>query len=112
MSRLWLVTLLNLCSFAVIAANENVERMQLTDPTRPIGFREVASQGGDGEVQLRLQQIMTSESRQYAVIDGRIVSVGQVLGEYTVLAITPSAVTLEKQDLTTVTLTMFKSFKK
>ncbi|GGA82846.1 hypothetical protein GCM10011369_26050 [Neiella marina] len=84
---------------------------QLTDPTRPANYQAVAAANG-GLSSLKLEQIVSSASRRFAVIDGQKVKIGQQVGQYEIVDIQPKEVLLRQSDGTDIRLTLFTHIKK
>ncbi|MBD1391083.1 hypothetical protein IC617_16770 [Neiella sp. HB171785] len=92
------------CSFSALAVE------QLTDPTKPANYQPVATAKG-GLSSLKLEQIVSSASRQFAVIDGQKVTVGQQVGQYQIIDIKPKEVLLKQSDGSDIRLTLFTQIK-
>ena len=84
---------------------------RLVDPTKPAGLM-VGKPTENGHVNLVLQQIRISPGKRSAVIGGKTIQVGEMVGEYQVIAIKQRLVQLKKSDGTAVTLNLFKNIKK
>ncbi len=72
---------------------------ELPDPTRPLGGRTVAPAAIPPPIQAPVsvvQSILVSPQRRLAVISGRIVSVGDQLGDAVVAEILPYEVVLQR----------------
>jgi hypothetical protein len=77
---------------AASSANQPVTAEALTDPMRPPAAPSVSPQEtAAGEAApSRLQSVLISSRRRIAVIDGRAVTLGERVGDATVVAIAPS----------------------
>lgn len=82
---------------AISAAVPAALAQPLGDPMRPPATAAApAEEGARSESAARVQSVLISPTRRLAIIDGRMVSVGQRLGDATVVAIAESGVTLER----------------
>ncbi len=71
----------------------------LSDPTRPPAAPAASPDEGLNETAkgaLRLQSVLISPGRRVAVIDGRLVQLGERIGDATLVAISESQVVLQR----------------
>ncbi|MBW8189436.1 hypothetical protein K0504_00185 [Neiella marina] len=97
-------------SLMLLSTNLTAEQTKLVDPTRPANYQRSAS-ANDGFSALKLQQVVASSTRKFAVIDGQKVTAGQQVGEYKIIDIQPKHVVLQQSDGSQVTLTLFTNIK-
>lgn len=86
------LSLLLAASCASLAAHAQ----RLGDPMRPPAATAADAGETRGEAAARLQSVLISRGRKVAVIDGRSVRLGERVGDATVVAISPSEVTLQR----------------
>lgn len=94
----------------VLLAPPLAAQNKLKDPTRPANFQQKVGQGS-GFTALKLQQVVASSQRTFAVIDGQKVIEGQRVGDYQIVEIQPKHVVLQQADGDQVTLTLFTNIK-
>lgn len=71
----------------------------LADPMRPPAAAATSSEPGEAtKSAAQLQSILISPRRRVAVIDGRVVRLGERVGDATVVAISDSEVVLQRAD--------------
>lgn len=93
MSERALITLLLVCLVWPAAA---VAAEQLRDPTRPSWLPDPGRQQRPVVTRYRLESVLIAAERRVAVINGRVVTVGDVVDGAAVLSIEPEAVTLRR----------------
>jgi len=85
---------LNLCGGAILVLLARIPLAQaLADPTRPPGPATAAAQAGAAPAS-RLQSVLISKGRKYAVIDGVQVALGGKIGDATLVRLTESEAVL------------------
>jgi MSHA biogenesis protein MshK len=84
----------------LLAASSPSPAQVLNDPTKPPASTslspEEAAPGEAAVAPSRLQSVLISPSRRTAVIDGRAVTIGDRVGDATLVAIAPSEVILQR----------------
>ena len=81
---------------AASSASQAALGQPLGDPMRPPEASASPSIEPRTEASTRLQSVLISGHRRAAVIDGRSVGLGERIGDATVVAISPSEVTLQR----------------
>lgn len=74
----------------------SVPGLALEDPMRPSGSAAMGRPGGAGRATLELTSTMVSRERRAATINGKVVQVGERIGDARVVEILPSLVRLRK----------------
>lgn len=88
---------------AYIALLLSADNKVLRDPTRPLILQqEQGSLSEPGLSSLRVSAIFVAEGRRYAIVNQRIVHVGDKLGNFVVTAIEAGAVHFDEQGQTRV----------
>lgn len=93
-----------MCALAALLAGSSASQAALAqalrDPMRPPAAAEggAVAAAGEAPVAARLQSVLISPARRVAVIDGRVVRVGERVGDATVVAISESQVVLQRAD--------------
>ncbi len=90
-----------LCALAAFLAASSATQaalaQPLADPMRPPAAPAPEQAGGEAATpQPRLQSVLISPSRRLAVIDGRVVRLGERVGDATLAAISESQVVLQR----------------
>lgn len=81
---------------AASSASQAALAQTLGDPMRPPAATGAPAIEPRGDAAARLQSVLIARNRSVAVIDGRSVRLGERIGDATVVAISPSAVTLQR----------------
>lgn len=86
--------------FAGSSASQAALAQALRDPMRPPAAAEASALQGAGAAPAaaRLQSVLISPGRRVAVIDGRVVRLGERVGDATLVAISESQVVLQRAD--------------
>jgi MSHA biogenesis protein MshK len=92
-----------LCALAALAAGSSASRaalaQALADPMRPPavpGPAPAEAAGDSAKAAARLQSVLISPGRRVAVIDGRVVQLGERVGDARLVAISESQVVLQR----------------
>jgi MSHA biogenesis protein MshK len=92
-----------LCALAALAAGSSASQaalaQALADPMRPPatpGPSPAEGAGDAGKAAARLQSVLISPARRVAVIDGRVVRLGERVGDARLVAISESQVVLQR----------------
>lgn len=87
-----------LIALAVTGLFATAAAAQLADPTRPaaLGALEQGAPAAASAPPSRLQSVLISPGRRVAVIDGRMVSLGDRVGDSKLIAVAPTEVVLER----------------
>lgn len=94
-----------LCALGALLAGSSASQAALAqplgDPMRPPAMPGPSPSEAAGEAApaaARLQSVLLSPGRRVAVIDGRVVKVGERVGDATLIAISASEVVLQRAD--------------
>lgn len=94
-----------LCALAALLAGSSASQAALAqplgDPMRPPatpGPSPAQAAGEAAPAAARLQSVLISPGRRVAVIDGRVVRLGERIGDATLVAISESQVVLQRAD--------------
>lgn len=92
--------ILELCALAALFAGSSASQAALAqplgDPMRPPAAVAAPPEPGEAsKTAARLQSVLISPGRRVAVIDGRLVRVGERVGDATLVAISESQVVLQ-----------------
>jgi MSHA biogenesis protein MshK len=92
-----------LCTLAALAAGSSASQaalaQALADPMRPPATPGPSPAQGAGDAEkaaARLQSVLISPARRVAVIDGRVVQLGERVGDARLVAISESQVVLQR----------------
>ncbi len=85
--------MLNKVVVLTLAAACQMVAAEIVDPTRPIVYTESAVRGTGN---LRLESVLFSGNRQVAIVNGRVVGVGDRVGDAKVVRIHPGGVAVRQ----------------
>ena len=108
-----LLRLIILMTSAVVSCSLAFAQTLPADPTKPAKFSHAVVLESTGPSEFRVNSIKTSPQKNYAVVNGQVVSTGALVDGATVLAITREGVSLNVSgEEVFITLSERKGFSK